>query len=114
MAVRHRRALIALTAALALAGGGFAIVKDSPAGETPAGGTPVGEAPRQLTAAGREPVPATSPVPVPRATRAAAADDARAEVRRNASAVKAAPQEKYRVVDTVVDPDGDRSWVATS
>ncbi|MEV4283828.1 hypothetical protein, partial [Actinoplanes xinjiangensis] len=101
MAVRHRRALIALTATLALTGSGCAITEQEPTVESE----------QRLAAATREPAPppapgttvsATPATPKPRATRAAAVDAARTEVRRNGRAVKSAPGEKYQAVDAVV------------
>ncbi|WP_433792517.1 M4 family metallopeptidase [Actinoplanes sp. CA-252034] len=105
MAVRHSRALIALTTALALTGGGCTVTEDETTAE-PAG---------RLAAATGEPAPAPAPsttasatasAPEPRVTRKAAIDAARAGIRRNATEIRSAPDEKYQAVDTVVDDGG--------
>ncbi|GIF40593.1 M4 family metallopeptidase [Actinoplanes xinjiangensis] len=107
MVVRHRRALIAVTATLALTGSGCAITEQEPTVESA----------QRLAAATREPAPppapgttvsATPATPKPRATRAAAVDAARTEVRRNGRVVKSAPGEKYQAVDAVVDDGGEQ------
>jgi Zn-dependent metalloprotease len=105
MASRHRRVLIAATAALALAGGGCAVAREN---------DKTGE-PGPPAAATRNPPTAPSPVtatatatPAPRVTRTAAVDEARGAVHRNAAAVKSAPGEKYQAVDAVVGAAGDR------
>ncbi|MEU4618433.1 M4 family metallopeptidase [Actinoplanes sp. NPDC023801] len=110
MAVRHRRALIAITATLALAGGGFAIAREDDTVENP--GPPAAATGEPTAAPGTTADPATAAAqataPNPRVTRTAAVGDARTAVRRNAAAVKSAPGEKYQAVDAVVDQRGDR------
>ncbi|GIF11757.1 M4 family metallopeptidase [Actinoplanes teichomyceticus] len=108
MTTRQRRALIALAAALALAGGGVAIAK--------ADGSATGQLPQAQPAVTgslpgtrpTSPAAARTAVPKPSVTRSQAIAGARAEARRNATAIKSASTEKYQAVDTVVDPGGER------
>ncbi|WP_317789725.1 M4 family metallopeptidase [Actinoplanes sichuanensis] len=103
MASRHRRVLIAATAALALAGGGCtAAGENRAAGENSKAGEPATAAPAPAS------TPTTTTTPKPRVTRSAAVDEARSVVSRNAAAVKSGPGEKYQAVDAVVGADGDR------
>jgi Zn-dependent metalloprotease len=98
MASRHRRALIALATTLALAGCGGT--------PTPAG-TAAPAAPSKAAAPAEKAV-TVRVEPKPRVTRTAAVDAARGEIRRNATAIKSAPDEKYQAVDTVVDDSGEQ------
>ena len=107
MAVRHRRTMIALAATLVVTGGGLAIARDHDTTTA----RPAQEQPLPV-AATVSAAPAPAPTRAGTRTTASAQDKrtsaakARAEIRRNGSAVKSAPQDEFQPVDTTVDADG--------
>ncbi|MEU8231424.1 M4 family metallopeptidase [Actinoplanes sp. NPDC048967] len=115
MAVRHRRVPIALAAVLVLTGAGVAIAREVPADPPPSWNEAAAPRPSatELPAAGEpaataKPKTSAAPATGPAVTRARAVRDARTAIRRNGTAIRSAPGEQYRVVDTTVDAAGTR------
>ncbi|GAA4933472.1 M4 family metallopeptidase [Actinoplanes utahensis] len=100
MAVRHRRTLIALAATLVLTGGGCAIAEDND--------DSTARLAQEQPAAAKTASSGTPASPAPGKKAPAAAEKAQTEVRRNSAAVKSAPEDVFRPVDTTVDPSGEQ------